>query len=85
MLAPSYAPKTGTYRVDEVDDGAVGAVLGGIERHRLVVAVHGVASAKREGRRDCGVGSEQLERAADNGCGAHTDRGNAAGTEHGTI
>ena len=49
-------------------------VLGGIERHRQVVAVHGVPSAKREGRRGRGVGSEHLERAADNGCRAHATR-----------
>jgi hypothetical protein len=43
-------------------------VLGRIERYRLVVTVHRVASAKREGRRDCSVGSEHFERASDNGC-----------------
>ena len=68
------APRTGV-EIAETPEGEsfevrIGRlVLCGIERHRLVVAVHGVASAKREGRRDRDVGSEHLERAGDNrGC-----------------
>ena len=52
-------------------------VLGGIEWHRLVVAVHGVGSAKRERGRSLGVGAEHLERAADDGCRAHTTGANS--------
>ena len=51
-----------------------GLVRRGIERHRLVVAVHGVGSAQRQRRRSHGVGSKNFERAGDNGCGAHATK-----------